>query len=510
MFSSVLSATICGIESHLVYVEADVSDGLPMFSMVGYLNSQVREAGERVKTAMRNSQMKLSPKKITVNLSPADLRKEGAGFDLPIAIAVLAAYGHIPAAALTEVMIIGELSLSGEVNGVRGILPIVRHAAQHKCKICIVPKANEREGAMAASIQVVGVKNLKEAFDFLTGRAKPEAPVIDIEEILNEGTYGLKEDFKDINGQVAAKRATEVAVAGMHNLLLIGPPGSGKSMIAKRIPGILPKLSLEENLEISAIYSVAGLLNEGIPLLSKRPFRAPHHTISPQALAGGGRIPRPGEVSLAHRGVLFLDEMPEFHKTTLEILRQPLEERKIHIARASGNYEFPTSFMLVAAMNPCKCGHYPDMNKCSCSVREVQQYLRKISQPLLDRIDISVEAPLVEYRELVAVRENETSETIRERVAAAHEIQQKRYQNTPFYFNSDLNVEGIKKYCTMGKAEQRLLKEAFGKLHLSTRAYYRIIKVARTIADLEKSDSIQCDHVGEAICYRAIDRKFWT
>ena len=509
MFSSVLSAAICGIKAESIHVEADVSDGLPMFLMVGYLSSQVKEAQERVKTAMKNSGFILPPKKITVNLSPADLRKEGSGFDLPIAVAVLAAYGYVTEEAVKGVLFAGELSLNGKVCGIRGILPMVRQAAEKGIKLCIVPKANEKEGAVISRIPVIGVDNLKELVDYLNGLTNLDAGVSNIEEMQNKYQRSCREDFKNINGQAAVKRGAEVAVAGMHNLLLIGPPGSGKSLIAKCIPGILPGMTLEESLEISEIYSVAGMLKEDEPLVLNRPFRSPHHTISAQALAGGGRIPRPGEISLSHGGVLFLDEMPEFNSSVLEILRQPMEDHQVNISRISGTYIYPANAMVVAAMNPCKCGHYPDMNRCTCTESEIHHYLHKISQPLLDRIDISIEAPSLEYEQISTRQKNESSASIKERVAQAQQIQQARYAGTEYRFNRDLNVAGIHKFCPLGQAESRMLESVFHRFKLSARAYHRIIKVARTVADLAGSREISCNHIGEAVCYRAIEQKFW-
>lgn len=508
LFSIVQSAAICGIKAEIIHVEADVGDGLPMFLMVGYLSSQVKEAQERVKTAMKNSGFRLQPRKVTVNLSPADLRKDGSGYDLPIAAAVLAAYGYIPQEALRDILLAGELSLNGEIRPIRGILPMVRRAAREGLKSCIIPKANEREGAVIEGIRVIGVSSLREVIDYLNGAEDIVPAVFDMKAVLQDGRADSAQDFKNINGQEAVKRASEVAAAGMHNLLLIGPPGSGKSMAAKCIPGILPGLSLEESLEISEIYSVAGMLREDEPFIKSRPFRAPHHTISPQALAGGGKIPRPGEVSLAHRGVLFLDELPEFRREAVEILRQPMEEHQVCVSRMSGSFVYPANTMLVAAMNPCRCGYYPDA-RCTCTEAEVHHYLGKLSQPLLDRVDISIEAPEIGYEQLVSGRENESSEGIRERVVRAHEMQRRRYAGTGIHFNADLSVEDIHKYCPLGKAENKMLETAFKKLKLSARAYHRIIKVSRTIADLEGSPGIRCSHIAEAVCYRAVERKFW-
>lgn len=507
MFSSVWSAAVCGVSGRLICVEADVCNGLPDFTMVGYVSSQVREAQERVRTALRNSGICLEPKRITINLSPADLRKDGPGFDLPIAWAILKAYGYVEQTTFSHMMMAGELSLNGELKEIPGILPMVLAAKEQGCSACILPKANEREGNMAEGMQVVGISNLKELLDYAKGKIPfPKAKS-------HDSFWGLqkrekpKEDFQDINGQAGARRAAEVAAAGMHNFLMIGPPGSGKSMIARRMPGILPELTREESLEVSSIYSVAGMLGEQQPFIAQRPFRMPHHTVSPQALAGGGKIPKPGEISLAHRGILFLDEMPEYSRAALEILRQPMEERQIRISRVHGTYLFPADFMLVAAMNPCKCGNYPDLSRCTCTQAEIHRYFGKISRPLLDRIDICVEVPPIRYEDLTAREENESSARIRDRVREAQERQRRRYQNTGLLFNSQMHPADIRKFFPLGESEEALLRESFQKLELSARAYHRIIKVARTIADLEGEEAILCRHLAEALCYRFLDQR---
>lgn len=502
MFSKAATAAICGIQSEIVMVEVDTSDGLPGFSMVGYLTSEVREAQDRVRTAIRNAGYRLNPKRVTISLTPASIRKSGSGFDLPIAVAVLASFGYLPAEALESIFFAGELSLDGSVKPISGILGMVMEAKRAGFTACMIPADNAEEGAMIQGIEVYGVSQLCEITEHLTSNKKLKKVSINIEEKLSRASRYHSADFSEIHGQHMVKRAAEIAAAGMHNLLISGPPGAGKTMIASRIPGILPPLSSEEALEVSKIHSVAGVLPES-GIVAERPFRMPHHTISAIALTGGGLIPHPGEISLAHRGVLYLDELPEFHNETLEILRQPLEEGEVRISRSSGQYTFPADFMLVASRNPCKCGYFPDRNRCSCSEGEVRRYLHRISRPLLDRIDLHAEARPVQYEDLKnKATEEETTEQIRERVLRAHEIQKKRYAGSPFRFNSQLTASALDTYCALGTAEEEQMRQVYIQKKLTARAYHRMIKVARTIADLEGSEQIQKQHLSEAVFYR--------
>ncbi len=507
-FSRVLSAVLQGLEVKFVQVEADLSNGLPMFHMVGYLSSEVKEAGERVRTAIRNSGILLPAKRTVINLSPGNVRKTGASFDLPIAVAILASLGYVDAGLLEDTLMVGELCLDGTVRGVNGVLPIVAEAGKLGCKNCILPLENGKEGTLAGGIRIWGVRCLKEVYDYLTHRGQLREiasgkPAADVREEIPEI------DFRDIKGQKMVKRAAEVAAAGGHNFLMTGPPGSGKSMIAKAVSAILPPMSMEESMKITKIYSVMGMLDCERPLIRKRPFREVHHTATRTAVAGGGNHPRPGEITLASGGVLFLDELTEFSKPVLEILRQPLEERVIRISRKQGTYVFPADFMLVAAANPCPCGYYPDRNRCRCTPFQIRQYLGKISQPLLSRIDVCMETQKIDYDALRGKNTEESSGEIRKRVERAREIQKMRYRGKEISVNAALRASDLEEYCRLQKDGEALMRQAYDSLELTARTYHRILKVARTIADLEGEENIGCVHLKEAIGYRMMDKKYW-
>ncbi len=506
MFSTILSGTIFGIHSHLVQVEVDVSQGLPCLVMVGSIGSEVREAGERVRIALKNMGLHLPAMHIAVNFSPANIHKEGTGFDLPVAVALLVSMGKIPKEATENILFLGELGLDGEIRPVKGVLPIAKTAWEMGVRTCIIPCANASEAAVLEDMEVYGVSSLGQLLAYLAADQEKQKELLKPCQIKGDGKAenirgqdGL--DFSEIAGQESVKRATVLAAAGFHNLLLAGPPGAGKTMIAKRIPGILPPLSKEESLEVSSIYSIAGLLDENCSFIKKRPFLAPHHTISPQAITGGGQIPRPGIITLSHRGVLFLDEMPEFKKQTLDTLRQPLEERRVQIVRSRGTFSYPADFMLVGAMNLCPCGYYPDRNKCRCTPFEIHRYKSHISGPILDRIDIKVNAPKVKIEQLQNKGTEKSSTFFRQMVMGARLRQEHRYRGTKIRFNAELGVKELEQYCVLLQKEQQFLRQMLQTFEVSARAYHRIMKLARTIADVEDCDRIKEEHLAEAICY---------
>ncbi len=508
MLSKVITGAINGIDGYIVYTEVDISQGLPVFDIVGLPDSAIKESKERVRTAIKNSSYSFPIKRIIINLAPAHTKKVGSSFDLPMAVGILSCIDVIPKNKIEGVFFAGELSLDGSIRGIKGTLSLCHSALKEGYTTCILPMENVNEASVIKGLTVYGVNNLVELvehFQSITGKITPSKPMT------KKNVSISMLDFEDVKGQEHVKRALLVAASGKHNALMIGPPGSGKTMIAKRLSSIMPPLTFDESISVSKVYSVAGKLSSQNGLIEERPFRSPHHTLSANALTGGGHTPTPGEISLAHNGILFLDELPEFQKKALEILRQPMEDNSVTISRVSGTVKYPANFMLIASMNPCPCGNYGSNKTCTCTPNEISRYLNKISGPLLDRIDIQVEATAVKFEELNQdiKTKSTSSKELKDIVVNTIKIQSDRYVNEDIFYNSELTPKLIKKYCKLGTLETKMLKMAFEKLSLSARAYDKIVKLARTIADIEQSENITVLHIGEALQYRNLDKKYW-